>query len=223
MTHWRLPKAAGGPYNPPPEEAMLNLFVGTYITLFFLLTPFFVVSSFLSLTSEMDSRRRRRVAFRTIITVILMTLILYLFGSKIFVVLGITIDSFRIGGGTLLFLSAVALVKGNAEQRQVAEGEDVAIVPLALPITVGPGTTAALLVLGAEVAGEYGHSMRSQLTAIGAMLAAVLTVCAMIWASAVMDRFIPQRIMGILSKLTGLILASLSAQLIFTGIRNFMK
>ena len=126
-------------------------------------------------------------------------------------------------GGTLLFLSAVALVKGNAEQRQVAEGEDVAIVPLALPITVGPGTTAALLVLGAEVAGEYGHSMRSQLTAIGAMLAAVLTVCAMIWASAVMDRFIPQRIMGILSKLTGLILASLSAQLIFTGIRNFMK
>lgn len=202
---------------------MLNLFVRTYVTLFFLLTPFFVISTFLSMTACMAPLRRRRVAVRTILAVIFFTLTIYTFGNHIFAVLGITLDSFRIGAGALLFLSAVALVGGRIDDRMPSENEDIAVVPLAMPITVGPGTTGALLVLGADVSRNFGGDKFSQVVAVGALLAAVLSVGLMLYIAARADKFISPRIMSVLTKLTGLVLASLAAQLVFTGVRNFLK
>ena len=86
-------------------------------------------------------------------------LVLFFFGRWLFEALGITIDSFRIGGGALLFLSAVGLVNSNViDKKNVVSSDEasslrnIAVVPLAIPVIVGPGTTAALLVLGAETA-----------------------------------------------------------------------
>jgi multiple antibiotic resistance protein len=123
----------------------------------------------------------------------------------------------------MLFLSAVSLVTGNTYQRPPGENEDIAVVPLAMPVTVGPGTAGALLVLGTDVNRNFGGDVRSQAVAVGALLAAVLSVGAMLYLAARADRFLPPRIMSVLTKLTGLILASLAAELIFTGIRNFLR
>ncbi len=202
---------------------MIELFFSTYVTLFFLLTPFFVISTFLSLTAGMTSRQRRGIALRTIAAIVVFSLVLYLFGNHIFKVLGITLDSFRIGAGVLLFLSAVSLVSGKAEARVDDPNQDIAVVPLAMPVTVGPGTTGALLVLGTDVSHKFGGDWQSHAVAVGALLAALLSVGAMLYAAARADRFIPPRIMSVLTKLTGLVLASLAAQLVFTGIRDFMK
>ena len=62
--------------------------------------------------------------------------------------LGITLDGFRIGAGSLLFLSAVSLVGGNRSSHDVAPDVDFAVVPLAIPITVGPASIGTLLILG---------------------------------------------------------------------------
>ena len=53
---------------------MFDLFINTYVKLFFLLTPFFVISTFLSMTTGMTSRQRRRIALRTIGAVIVLWL-----------------------------------------------------------------------------------------------------------------------------------------------------
>jgi multiple antibiotic resistance protein len=202
---------------------MLDLFINTYVKLFFLLTPFFVISTFLSMTTGMTSRQRRRIALRTIGAVIVFSLILYLFGNRIFAVMGITLDAFRIGAGAMLFLSAVALVAGKTEQRVPGENEDISVVPLAMPVTVGPGTTGTLLVLGTDVHRDFGGDIRSQAVAVGALLAAVLSVGILLYVAARAQRLLPPRIMSVLTKLTGLVLASLAAELIFTGIRNFLR
>lgn len=64
-------------------------------------------------------------------------------------VFGITIDAFRIGAGVLLFLSSISLVQGSFI-KQTEEKQDISVVPLALPVTVGPGTIGILLVMAAE-------------------------------------------------------------------------
>lgn len=202
---------------------MLDLYISTFVTLFFLLTPFFVISTFLSMTAGMTSRQRRRIAIRTVLAIVVFSLTLYMFGNNIFRVLGITLDAFRIGAGALLFLSAVALVTGRIDSRPPGEHEDIAVVPLAMPVTVGPGTTGAMLVLGTDVSRNFGGDPWSQAVAVGALLTAVLVVGAMLYIAARADKFIPPRIMSVLTKLTGLVLASLAAQLVFTGIKNFMK
>lgn len=202
---------------------MFDLFINTYVKLFFLLTPFFVISTFLSMTAGMASRQRRRIALRTIAAVVVFSLVLYLFGNRIFAVMGITLDAFRIGAGAMLFLSAVALVAGKSEPRVPNEHEDISVVPLAMPVTVGPGTTGTLLVLGTDVQRDFGGDLRSQAVAVGALLTAVLSVGILLYVAARAERLLPPRIMSVLTKLTGLVLASLAAELIFTGIRNFLR
>lgn len=202
---------------------MLDLFINTYVKLFFLLTPFFVISTFLSMTTGMTSPQRQRIALRTIAAVVVFSLVLYLFGSHIFQVMGITLDAFRIGAGAMLFLSAVSLVSGSSEQRMPDENEDISVVPLAIPVMVGPGTTGALLVLGTDVHHQFGGDLWSQGVAVAALLTAVLSVGAMLYVAARADRLLPPRIMSVLTKLTGLVLASLAAELIFTGVRNFLR
>jgi len=202
---------------------MTQLFIGTYIKVFFLLTPFFVISTFLSMTSGMDVRRREKIAVRTALAAAACTLGVYLVGNQIFKLFGITLDAFRVGAGTLLFLSAVSLVSGRAASFTVSDDEDISVVPLAVPITVGPGTTGALLVLGSDVSQSYGGELWAHVTTLVALLAAGLSVGVMLYVAARADRFLRPMVMSVLTKLTGLVVASIAAQLVFTGVRNFMR
>jgi multiple antibiotic resistance protein len=196
----------------------MQLFINDYLKLFFVLTPFFVISMFLTLTQDLDNYAKRRAAIRVTGSVIMISFSLYFFGQYIFTVFGITIDAFRIGAGTLLFLSAVSLVQGTSARQNKNAIDDVTIVPLALPITVGPATTGVLLVMAGEM-GSLATIMRSS----AALLCAILTVGILLYFSDKLERSLGQRGLVILSKITGLILASLAAQMIFTGAHNFWK
>lgn len=198
-------------------HSAFTLFIETYVTLFFLLTPFFVLSAFLSMTRETAPADRRKLALRVTLAVAVAGCVLSLAGNAIFGVFGITLDAFRIGAGALLFLSAVSLVRGGkAETPTEAEG-DISVVPLAIPITIGPATVGALLVMGAQAA-----STAERAVTIASFLAASLTVGLMLMAATSIERLVGRMGLSILSKLTGLVLAALSAQIVFTGVRGML-
>ncbi len=194
-----------------------TLFIETYIKLFFLLTPFFVLSAFLSMTRTMDLRARRILALRVTAAVAVAGCVLSLAGGAIFSLFGITLDAFRVGAGALLFLSAVGLVRGGRVEAEADDGGDISVVPLAIPITIGPATVGALLVMGAQLETAWERSVE-----IGAFLAASLSVGAMLLAATAIERLVGRMGLTILSKLTGLILAALSAQIVFTGVRGLL-
>ena len=97
----------------------------------------------------MDYEKRRRIAFKVILSVIIISVILLFIGNRIFRVFGITMNSSRVGTGALLFLPAKSLVQGNDAIEPDGEDRDIAAVPLAMP--VGPATTGSLLVIGSEL------------------------------------------------------------------------
>lgn len=196
----------------------MELFISLYIKLFFLLAPFFVLSVFLSMTKGMDKSEQRRIAVRVTLAVIVISVVLYFVGREVFDTLGITLDAFRIGAGSLLFLSAVSLVKGQGKDVGGSTDGDFSVVPLAMPITVGPATIGALLVVGAALQGPTEKAI-----GCAALLAANLSVGIILYLASAVERLLGRMGINILTKLTGLILAALSAQIIFTGIRNFMK
>ncbi|NCD25820.1 MAG: MarC family protein [Deltaproteobacteria bacterium] len=196
---------------------MLNLFISLAIKLFFLLTPFFVLSVFLSMTEHMDKADQRRVAIRTTASVGIISLILYFAGNPIFSTLGITLDGFRIGAGSLLFLSGVSLVSGKRSSQEVAPDMDFAVVPLAIPITVGPATIGTLLILGAELGGP-----KERLIGAAALLCACLCVGVILRSARVLKKLLGSVGLSIMTKITGLVLSALAAQIVFTGIKNFL-
>lgn len=193
-------------------------FMSQSLKFLFLLTPFFVLSMFLAMTNGWTQREKIRLAGKIIFAALVVSLTLFFFGNWIFHSFGITLDAFRIGGGALLFLSAVGLVNGAAAEVRMGNPEesDIAVVPLAIPVTVGPGTTGALLVMGAEAGG-----LENRLNSCLALLFALLCLGAILCSGPLLERILGRRGIVILSKLTGLVLAALAAQMIFTGIQGF--
>jgi len=195
----------------------LALFLSEWIKLSFVFTPFFALSMFLSMTEGYSESRRRRLALAVSGAVAVLCLVLFFAGNQLFSLFGITLNSFRIGAGALLFLSAVGMVQGNTATFGATRDGNIAVVPLAMPIIVGPATTGILLVLGAELDSVTAKGLGSL-----AVLLAVAGLCVILLLSSFIQRLLGNRGIVILSKLTGLILAALAAQMIMTGVQGFL-
>ena len=190
-----------------------------FVKFFFILTPFFIVAVFIAMTENETVEVRHGLAVRITAAIVVISLILFFAGAAIFELLGITVDAFRIGAGALLFLSAVSLAEGKlqlpAAKRSIM---DLAVVPLAIPVTLGPGSVGALVVMSSEVRG-----LEQQVLTALAIVAACIGVGLLLYLSSELKRLIGRSGIAMLSKLTGLILASLSCQMIFTGVADFFR
>ena len=202
-------------------------FINNVLKFFFIMTPFFVLSMFLVYTAGWEEKSKRLLAIRIGFAVFIISIILFIFGRWIFEIFGITLDAFRIGGGGLLFLSAVGLVNSKVEDKKTHPGEEsaeekvssIAVVPLAIPITVGPGTTAALILFGAEAS---NGKLKNYFTGAAALFLATFMLTIILFVATGIERRLGKRVIMILSKITGLILAALASQLIFDGIGSIL-
>jgi len=199
---------------------MITTFTETFVKFFFVLTPFFVVSMFLALTVDMPKAQQRRTAVRTTFAVIVAAFTLFFFGNTLFAIFGITLDAFRIGAGALLFLSAVHLIQGTKtpiKNPDDIEDGDISVVPLAIPVVIGPATIGTLLIMGAQIT-----DTTVRIASSAGLLCAILCVGFLLFIAPHIQRVIGTIGLSILSKISGLILSALSAQIMFTGIKNFL-
>jgi multiple antibiotic resistance protein len=191
-------------------------FLNGWIKFFVLLTPFFALSMFVLLTANRSASEKRTLALKVTAAVFVICLTLFFLGNVIFQAVGITIDSFRVGAGLLLFLSAVELVQGRPKGD--ASEKDIAVVPLSVPVIVGPATTGALLVTGAEITDG-----RQRLIALSSLVLAILSIGAILLAADLIERLFKRKGIVVLSKLTGLFLSALASQMVFEGARNLLR
>jgi len=169
------------------------------------------------MTKNMDDAEKKRIAVKVTIAVMISVFIIYLFGKYIFYIFGITLDAFRIGAGTILFLSGLSMVQGKREVNTESCSSDIAVVPLAIPITVGPGVIGVLLVMGAEAKNLLEHTVIA-----ASLFLAVLTIGIFLYISGKIKRIMGDQGLTILAKITGLFVSAIAAQIIFTGIKNFL-
>ena len=92
---------------------MLPTLFSLYLKMLVLYSPFFVLSCFISLTRGYTVKERKRLAWKVAIGTLISSVLLYLFGQSIFDVFGITVDAFRIGAGSVLFISALGMAQGK--------------------------------------------------------------------------------------------------------------
>ena len=196
----------------------MSLFISQTLKFFFLLTPFFGLSMFISMTSGYPPRERRFLALRVALAAIVIGLILFFFGGSIFSLFGITVDAFRIGTGILLMLTSISLMNPKPGKANGDLQGDIAVVPLAFPIFIGPATTGALVILSADIVG-----MAEKTIVAFAWVAAVGCIGLMLFLAALLEHWLGRRGLGILMRLTALVLAALSAQMIMTGDSFFLQ
>lgn len=195
--------------------------VAVIIKLFLLLTPFFILSVFVTTCSNLDAKSQKKLAIRVATAVTVATVVIYLFGALIFQYLGISLDAFRIGAGLVLMLSGIDMVRGGDTPKARDLGEyssDPAVVPLAIPTTVGPGTIGTLLVMGQ---GAFERPLRC-IYEVCAIIIACILVGVMLYFGRHLKQLLKDKGLNILSKLTGMYIVALAAQIIFTGAGNMI-
>ncbi len=196
---------------------MLSVLSTLYLKILVLYSPFFVLSCFIGLTPGYSVRERKKLAWKVALGTLIASVLLYLFGKAIFEIFGITADAFRIGAGSVLFISALGMAQGKPAVQTDNVQQDVTIVPLTIPLTVGPGTIGALLVMGIS----QPH-WEDKLAAIFAIAIASATVGAVLFLSDRVEHLLGQQGLQILSRLMGLFVCALAAQIIFTGVQGYL-
>jgi multiple antibiotic resistance protein len=116
------------------------------IQLFAIINPLSVLPTFMVYTEGVTETGRMRIVNTTVLVVIALVFAFALFGQLILSALQITVESFELGGGVLLMIIAIDMLGGTVRTKTV-DTQQLAIVPIATPLLVGPGTMTTLIVL----------------------------------------------------------------------------
>ncbi|PXA98973.1 MarC family transcriptional regulator [Nostoc sp. 3335mG] len=201
---------------------MIELFVSTFITLFVVIDPPGCAPIFAGLTQGATDTHRRAMAVRAVLVAAAILLVFALFGEALLRALGISLESFKIAGGIMLFLIALEMVfekrterrEDRAEKIKAEEVTDVSIFPMAMPMIAGPGSIASIMLLMSQNSGT-GRSV-VVLAALVVILA--LTLAALLASTALM-RIVGAKIEAVISRLLGVLLGALAVQFVIDGIR----
>ncbi|MCW4025420.1 MAG: MarC family protein [Candidatus Bathyarchaeota archaeon] len=194
-----------------PEDFAINL-ARTIIVLFIIVDPFGSIPILMSLTEKMGKEERRKIFNTACIVGFIVLLIFAFLGREIFMVFGISIESFEVAGGILLLIIAIRILITGGSHETVESPESIGAVPIAMPLLVGPGAiTTSILSLQ-----QYG----AVVTAIAILVVIVLT-----W---VILRFIGEvyRVLGktgsmVIARAMALIIAAIAVQYVLVGLTNF--
>ena len=203
---------------------MIELFGSALVTFLVIIDPPGVVPIFASLTRDCPGAHRRSMAVRASIVAWAILMFFALLGRPMLHALGISLASFRIAGGIMLFMIALDMVFERRTQRresraQSIEGtpqaDDISVFPMAIPMIAGPGSIASAMLWVSRAEGA------AEVTIVLAAITAVilLTLLALLAAGPIM-RLVGERMEAMITRILGVILAALAAQFVVDGLRQ---
>lgn len=197
--------------------------VSAFVTLFVIIDPIGTAPLFLALTADRTAAQRRGIAVRAVLIAALVLAAFALLGMWLLGAMGITLAAFRVAGGLLMFWISFEMVfekrqprRGATAERAVAEElhDDIAAVPLAVPLLAGPGSITAVILLASPLTGEPVR-LAYVIGIVGAVMA---TTLAILMVALPLDRIMGQTIRMVVTRLLGVLLAALSVQFVADGI-----
>ena len=194
-----------------------------FIVLFVILDPFAAVPIFLVLTKSYTIKEQGKIARITSVTVMAVLIVASLAGESLLLTMGTSLASFRVGGGMVLLLMALAMLRGQTDMvrttpAEEAEAEDrntVAVVPLAIPLLAGPGSISTVIIQMQRSDTEY-HSL--------IVAATIILVCLLLWLvlymATAIGKMLGQIGLNIINRLFGLILAAIAVEIMANGFKE---
>lgn len=198
-------------------------YVKIFIGLLAIVNPFGVVPLFISITANESHNERRTTIKQVAIGVASILLVSLFFGEALLHFFGISIDSFRVGGGILILLMAIAMLHAKTSQLKQTDKEAneslqkqaVAIVPLAMPLLAGPGAISTVILAAHKSSGIMHYLM----VALGIIALSIIT-----WIALRLSPWIQKRIsatgLNIFTRIMGLILAAIAVEYIANGLKG---
>ncbi|MCL4784044.1 MAG: YchE family NAAT transporter [Bryobacterales bacterium] len=193
------------------------------IGLWAVVDPIGAVPLFIGLMPHATAEERRRTARHSAIAVAIILVGAMFAGAPILSLFGISIPAFRVGGGILILLMALEMLKANhgrarhteEEDAEALEADSIAVVPLAIPLMAGPGAI-SLVIVTANHAKDWVD--------IGALILNCLITAFSVWVclrlASTIRRMLGATGINIAMRVMGMILTAIGVELITTGFKE---
>jgi multiple antibiotic resistance protein len=191
------------------------------VGVFAILNPIGTIPIYLSMMADRRPDEMRRTALKASVAVaVILTLAVWV-GGALLSFFGIGIPAFRIAGGLLVLIIAIAMFDAKtsparhteAEQAEAEAKNDISVVPLAIPLLAGPGSI-SLAIVDAHQAGSLPDKLMFNLGIVG--------VAAIVWVVLRLAEPIGKSLgtsgLNIATRVMGLILAAMAVQFMADGL-----
>ncbi|MEN2751578.1 MarC family protein [Psychrobacter sp. FBL11] len=193
-----------------------------------LINPFSALTLFLDLTRGYSMIDRRKVARIACVTIFITISFFTVAGETLLKLLGISIGSFQLAGGILVFLISLNMMNGEGNpvkpdqenfdvefDKYAAPSTASAVVPLAIPMMIGPGGISTVIIYSSQISGI----LRVSAVLIAGLLISLFCYLALMAAGRI-SRLLGDTGLNIMSRIMGMLLAAVSIEIIVSGLRT---
>ncbi|MEW5249213.1 MarC family protein [Microbulbifer sp. 2201CG32-9] len=195
--------------------------ISSFVFFFAVIDPVGTLPVFIAVTARHSEWQKRKIAFLSVAVATGILLFFLVAGQFLLESIGVPLSAFQVSGGVVLFLFALTMIFGPGKPEQEVEmvqsGHETAIFPLAVPSIASPGAMLAAVVLTDNHRFDPIHQMRTataMLLVLGLVLLLLLTAR---WVY----RWIGDAGASIVSRVMGLIIASVATTNVLLGVQQF--
>lgn len=197
--------------------------LSNFVLLWAVIDPIGTVPVYISATRGCADADRRRIARRASMVAAGILLFFVFAGETILSAMGVPVLAFQIAGGIVLFLFALTMIFGEskpeAEEKDIRHAQDVAIFPLATPSIASPGAMMAVVLMTQNDL----HTVDEQIVTAVLMLAVIGAAYLLMRCAGPIVRLIGEGGANIVSRVMGMILASVAAAEVLEGIKKYFE
>ena len=201
---------------------MSEIFIQTFFLYFIVIDPLGNTPLFLSITQNMDTNKKIRIALSATIIASIILLFFALLGSALLSYLNISYPAFTIGGGIILLLIAIEMLFDKRQQRKEEDidlnSDNVSVFPLATPIIAGPAAITSVIVSVSDI----GTNFTNQTVGMFSLVIVLLLTFVIFFIASKFSKLINKKIIGVISRVVAIILVGLSVQYVLDGIKTFL-
>ena len=197
---------------------MSEIFIQTFFLYFIVIDPLGNTPLFLSITQNMDTNKKIRIALSASIIASIILLFFALLGSSLLSYLNISYPAFTIGGGIILLIIAIEMLFDKRQQRKGEDldlnSDNVSVFPLATPIIAGPAAITSVIVSVSDIGTNFTNQTAGMIS--------LVSVLFLTFIASKFSKLINKKIIGVISRVVAIILVGLSVQYILDGIKTFL-
>lgn len=183
-----------------------------------IMEPFSTIAVYITLTRNMELRKQRKIAAKSMKISFIALIFFALTGHLLFLVFNITDYAFKIAGGILLIAVSLRMLYPGKEEYSVDEREDIAIVPLAFPLTAGPGTITTVMLLVSEA----NNLLEASFVFVGITIGILISYVGMVYSSKLF-RLLGDEGLRVVTALMSILILAIAIQFIINGATEAMS
>lgn len=195
------------------------------IALLAIVNPLAIVPFFIHYTQGFTAAQRRRTIEVAAFSAFCVIAACALLGLQILAFFNISLQSFQVGGGMLLLISAMNMLNAQPAEakphtneleqgaEKAAAGDSIAVVPLTIPLLTGPASMSTVVIYADRAQNFWQHAA---LVGYGVVIAAATALCFSL--ADPIARVLGKTGISVMTRLMGLILAALAVEVMADGL-----